>query len=329
VTEPERQRLSWYTAPGWRLDVGSFGRGARRRGIDHVAVDLPTADAGVDPTLDAHADAVHVRTVLDGRRPVASLRQLLWRVVITEASAGHPKVNRLVYLAAFMPDTEDEFLSFMLANSTPEFATGATFGDDGLIRFDPDMVKKLAFQQATSEVASWAAGQLRPMAMGGGGSPTMTGIGWKTIPSTYVVCAEDQSLLPGAQRAGRQSAPPTVSSCPSTTAPPVAPGRDRRSHSQAGDDARTVGAGRRLTAQDPETSHRSSRRRVSGLWSAPSPPLQVCAHRPTPAAPHGGAASHQAISAIPKMTRPPPRMPSVLTPAPCGERQGARRRRND
>ncbi len=171
------------------------------RGIDYVAVDLPTAAAGVDPTLDAHADAAHVRTVLDGLAgPLLLCGNSYGGVVITEASAGHPRVNRLAYLAAFMPDTDDEFLSFMLANSTPEFATGATIGDDGLIRFDPDMVKKLALQQAPSEVASWAADQLRPMAMGGGGSPTLTGIGWKTIPSTYVVCSEDQSLLPDAQR---------------------------------------------------------------------------------------------------------------------------------
>lgn len=202
MTEPRAATVVLvHGAGGGAWMWGPLGAELDARGIDHVAVDLPTAAEGVDPTLDAHADAVHVRTVLDGLDgPLLLCGNSYGGVVITEASAGHPKVNRLVYLAAFMPDTEDEFLSFMLANSTPEFATGATFGDDGLIRFDPDMVKKLAFQQATSEVASWAAGQLRPMAMGGGGSPTMTGLGWKTIPSTYVVCAEDQSLLPGAQR---------------------------------------------------------------------------------------------------------------------------------
>jgi pimeloyl-ACP methyl ester carboxylesterase len=202
VTEPRAATVVLvHGAGGGAWMWGPVDRELDARGINHVAVDLPTATLGVDPTLDAHADAAHVRTVLDRLDgPLLLCGNSYGGVVITEASAGHPRVSRLVYLAAFMPDTDDEFLSFMSVNATPEFATGAEFGEDGLIRFVPEVVKKLAFQQAPSEVASWAAGRLRPMAMGGGGSPTMTGIGWKTIPSTYVVCAEDRSLRPGAQR---------------------------------------------------------------------------------------------------------------------------------
>ena len=111
-----------------------------------------------------------------------------------------PDVKRLVYLAAFMPDTDDAFPGFFTDNSTPEFVTGVLFGADGLVSFDPELVKKLAFQQAPPEVASAAVGQLRPMAMGMSGPPTLSGAGWHDIPSTYVVCSEDRSILPDSER---------------------------------------------------------------------------------------------------------------------------------
>ena len=171
------------------------------RGIAHVAVDLPSVGEGVDPDLDAHNDATYLRGVLDDIGvPVLLCGNSYGGVVITEASAGHAGVRRLVYLAAFMPDTDDAFPGFFTDNSTPEFVTGVILGDDGLVRFDPELVKKLAFQQASPEIASAAVGQLRPMAMGMNGSPTLSGAGWHAIASTYVVCSEDRSIVPDSER---------------------------------------------------------------------------------------------------------------------------------
>ena len=171
------------------------------RGVEHVEVDLPTVGMGVDPGWDVHTDAAHVRALLDGLDgPVVLCGNSYGGAVITEASAGHPDVIRLVYLAAFMPDADDELAAFMPNNTTPEFVTAAAFGDDGLIRFDPELSKKFAFQQAPPEIATWAADRLAPMAMGFGGAPTVTAVGWRSIPSTYVVCSEDHSILPDAQR---------------------------------------------------------------------------------------------------------------------------------
>src|SRR5580700_9811782 len=126
-------------------------------GIPHVAVDLPTCGVDVDPKTDVHADAAHVRAVLeqvDG--PVVLCGNSYGGLVITEASAEHPAVVRLVYLAAFMPDADDEMIAFVTDSSTPEFRSGTIFGDDSLVRFDLEVVKKLAFQQSRAEVASWA-----------------------------------------------------------------------------------------------------------------------------------------------------------------------------
>ena len=177
------------------------GTELRARQVEYSAVDLPSVGEGVDATQDVHTDAAFLRTALDRiDGPVLLCGNSYGGTVITEASAGHGAVARLVYLAAFMPDADDELLSFMPDNSAPEFVAGVVLQDDGLLDFDRELVKRLAFPQAPPDVAEWAVTQQRPMAMGNSGSPTVTGVGWRTIPSTYVVCGEDRCILPAAQR---------------------------------------------------------------------------------------------------------------------------------
>jgi len=170
-------------------------------GVEHLEVDLPTMDENRDPSANFHTDAAHVRAVIDGvEGPVVLCGNSYGGVVITEASAGHPRVKRLVYLAAAMPDAGEEVMADLVSSCTPEFIAGLVFGADGRGGIDAEVVKKVAFQQALPEVADWAGAHLRPMAMGSGGSPTLEGVGWHSIQSTYVVCSEDRSIRPEVQR---------------------------------------------------------------------------------------------------------------------------------
>ena len=181
----------------WKL-VGTHLDAA---GVPHREVDLPTVGEGTDPALDFHADAAHVRAILDEiAGPVVLCGNSYGGVVITEASAGHPGVARLVYLAAYMPDADDNMLEFMSGNCCPEFLTAVTFRDDGLVEFDLEAERKMAFQQAPEDVTEWALSEARPMAMGTRGSQLVTGVGWRGIPSTYVVSGDDRSLQPEVQR---------------------------------------------------------------------------------------------------------------------------------
>src|SRR6478672_323225 len=93
-------------AGSWCWDL--IGPELDARGVRWVAVDRPTVADGVDPATDCHADAGHVRRVVDGiPGPVILCGNSYGGVVITEASAGHDRVRHLVYLAAFMPDESD------------------------------------------------------------------------------------------------------------------------------------------------------------------------------------------------------------------------------
>jgi pimeloyl-ACP methyl ester carboxylesterase len=51
-------------AGSWCWDA--TGKELSARGIEYVAVDLPTVAAGADPMFDCHTDAAHVRAILDG-----------------------------------------------------------------------------------------------------------------------------------------------------------------------------------------------------------------------------------------------------------------------
>jgi pimeloyl-ACP methyl ester carboxylesterase len=178
-----------------------LARELEARDIRHVEVDLPTMDPAGDPSANFHTDAAHVRALLDALDgPVVLCGNSYGGVVITEASAGHPRVERLVYLAAFMPDADEAIVALMLGNVTAEFSAGLAFGADGRIAMNPQAARRVVFPQASDEVAEWAIAQMTAMALGPGGSPTVTGVGWKTIPTTYVVSGEDGSIRPDSQR---------------------------------------------------------------------------------------------------------------------------------
>ena len=179
-----------------------LGKELDTRDIAHVEVDLPSVGFGVDPTNDAHGDAAHLRQVLNSiDAPIVVCGNSYGGVVITEAAAGHQRVAHLVYLAAFMPDADDDLASFLPGNCTPEMTSIAVPTDDGLIAADPEALTKVASQQASAELGEWAAARFRPMAAAAiGASGSVTGVAWREIPSTCVVCTEDRAIEPESQR---------------------------------------------------------------------------------------------------------------------------------
>ncbi len=176
------------------------------RGIQHAEVDLPTVDQSREPTLSSHDDAAYLRAVLDRLDgPLVLVGNSYGGVVITEASADHPPVVHLAYLAAFMPDANEDVQDVLMGSCFPETLAGMQTASDGRIDLDPDVMRKAVLQQATPEMADWAVSKKRPWAMGQSGSPTVLGVGWRTIPSTYVVCGEDHLLKPEVQRQWAES----------------------------------------------------------------------------------------------------------------------------
>jgi pimeloyl-ACP methyl ester carboxylesterase len=170
--------------------------------IPHVEVDLPSCSAP-DTSVDVHDDAAHVLDVarrID--RPVVLVGNSYGGVVITEGGLDAPNVKHLVYLAAHMPDVGESLISVMSGYAMPDFEGGVEVLPDGRMRLDPDVVVRAAVQQAAVADREVMRTRLSPaMSMGTDFAMAFDRVAWREVPSTYVVCADDRSLDPEAQRA--------------------------------------------------------------------------------------------------------------------------------
>jgi pimeloyl-ACP methyl ester carboxylesterase len=187
---------AWAGSWTWREVVAELDR----RGIASVAVDLPSCNATA-PTVDFHDDAAYVRRIIDEvGGPIVLAANSYGGLVITEAADGHTSVKRLVYIAAFMPAPEESLLQVVTEAPNPEMNALLTFREDGLVDLDAEADVKLSLQQASKEAVDFFLENAgKPMSLKGMDG-SVTGAAWRTIPSTYVVCTEDLSLRPDAQR---------------------------------------------------------------------------------------------------------------------------------
>jgi pimeloyl-ACP methyl ester carboxylesterase len=181
----------------WHLVVEELNK----RGLDAVALDLPSADA-TDNTAGPRDDADYVRRVIDDLgTPVILVGNSYGGYVISEAAIGHSAVKRLVFLAAIMPDPGRPLMDIIAEATVPADELGLEFLDDGRIVFDPETDLVSSYQLASPEEVAYIRQHLaRPMSLGTV-QPTIDEPAWKTIPSTYIVCTEDRALRPEAQRA--------------------------------------------------------------------------------------------------------------------------------
>jgi pimeloyl-ACP methyl ester carboxylesterase len=170
-------------------------------GVPYVAVDLPSCSAP-DTSVDIHDDAAHVRATAAGLdRPVVLVGNSYGGVVITEGGLDVPNATRLVYLAAHMPDAGESLITVMSGTATDEFGSAVSVLPDGRMRLDPDVVVRAAVQQAPDTDRDVMRARLAPaMSMGTDLAMTFARVAWRELPSTYVVCADDRSLDPDAQR---------------------------------------------------------------------------------------------------------------------------------
>jgi len=166
------------------------------RGLDTVAVDLPSVGAAPDYDGGLEADADVARAALDSRPgPHVLVGHSYGGMVITAAGAGRTDIARLVYVCAFMPQ-EGESL-FQLTGGKP--APWILQLDDGSTLQDPEYARTSGYSDCDEETTEAAVARLRPQRPTPFGEPIVDAA-WRGIPSTYVVCARDASLPPEVQR---------------------------------------------------------------------------------------------------------------------------------
>lgn len=184
------------------------GAFADASGYAGVIRELQQADLTViappNPLRSLAADAASIRAVveaIDG--PVVLVGHSYGGAVITQASAGLTNVEGLVYLAAFaldegesVGDVQEPFEPTLLAGSarpTPYDAPGAAGGPD--LYIDTKTFRETFCADVPADLAAILAVSQRPVAAATLGEKC-TAAGWKTIPSWYLVSAQDHTINP-------------------------------------------------------------------------------------------------------------------------------------
>ncbi|MFE7454058.1 alpha/beta hydrolase [Streptomyces griseus] len=166
-----------------------FGRVAERLRAAGIEVVAPELHRG---SLSADTAAVQAAVDLAAEPPLVLGHSYGGSVITGVRGAG-----RLVYLAAFVPDTGESAAT--LGGASPRLQEAITSEPDGSTRLRPDLAAEVLYNGCSDPLAAWAVGLLRPQAPGcGRGVPLHHG--WKDTPSTYVVCGRDRVIDPALQR---------------------------------------------------------------------------------------------------------------------------------
>ncbi|MFI8004712.1 alpha/beta fold hydrolase [Streptomyces sp. NPDC086010] len=179
---------AWHGAWCWERLVPEL----TARGWQVFTVDLPSASANPVDNAGMYDDARAIRSRLDGiDGQVTILAHSYGGVPVTEAAATATNVERIVYLSAFQLD-EGDSLAGISGGQMP-------IGDTGTLPVPENPAKHL-YGDASEEDAGRATQQLVPQTVKSFSQP-LTAAAWKTVPSSYIICEQDEILPPAFQEA--------------------------------------------------------------------------------------------------------------------------------
>jgi pimeloyl-ACP methyl ester carboxylesterase len=225
---PQRQSgLLTAGVPGWAVgsrgyELGSLG--VRTVVLVHGAWHGPWCWAKVTPRLAAagvpHAEVELPFTGHDD--DIAATRAALDRIdgtkvlvghsygglVISGAGKGRSDVAQVVYLCAFLVQPGETIIDELAR--VPDLPTAKVLDaivlhDDGTSSIDPDHAVAAFYSLSSTDAARDAIGRLRPMNAKSIFSRCQ-GAPWMQVPSTYVLCDQDQAIPVKGQRRMARSA---------------------------------------------------------------------------------------------------------------------------
>ena len=177
-----------------------IGPSLARRGIRWTGADLPSCRA-TDASVTAADDAAYVRKLIDEiSGPVVVMGKSYGGIVVSGATADHPNVAHLIFVAAMVPAPGEEYSRMTAPARQPDFVEGFRLLEDGRVAMDLEVGALCAFSQATEEDRDVWRRNGAPMSFGRDPTLSFERVGWETIPSTYIVCTEDRAIFPSAQQ---------------------------------------------------------------------------------------------------------------------------------
>ena len=174
----------------------------QERGVASVSPPLPSCgETGVPggpggPGLAE--DVAAVRQVLqDGDEPTVVVAHSYGGIVTAEAAAGVGSVRHLVLISSYLPEIGQSLSDF--GDGTPAPFLDVDPGA-GTFRVRPELLADTFLQDCDAEVRTQAPVHLARQSVQVIGQP-VGAAAWHDVPSTYLVCAQDQGTPAGRQRA--------------------------------------------------------------------------------------------------------------------------------
>ncbi|WP_234020727.1 alpha/beta fold hydrolase [Streptomyces sp. 142MFCol3.1] len=146
-------------------------------------VDLPSAGQECGVEDDARVVREELRRIPG---PVVVVAHSYGGIPATQAVAEADNVAHIVYLAAFQLDVGESLLGFHGA-PVPANPQG--------LQAVPDQPRPLFYSDVPEAQAEAAVKRLVPQSVKSF-SDTLTKAGWHSVPSSYIVCEQDQALTP-------------------------------------------------------------------------------------------------------------------------------------
>jgi pimeloyl-ACP methyl ester carboxylesterase len=179
---------AWHSSWAWQPLIDELSD------VDVVTVDLPSS--GTDPRAlgDLADDAEAVRAALAGiEGPVVVVAHSYGGSPVTEAVRADSGVAHLVYLCAFQLDVGDSLLGSVGGEAPPWWEMHETH----IVAGTPERV---FYNGVPAELTEAAVARLQLQSRSSVEQP-LTRAAWTQVPSTYVVCEQDQAIPVFAQEA--------------------------------------------------------------------------------------------------------------------------------
>ncbi len=153
-----------------------------------------------NPLTSLADDVATTRRVIDAQKgPVVVVGHSYGGAVITEAAAGNPNVKALVFVAAYAPDAGENINSLNEKFAPPALSTALVPDAAGFLYVDRAKVHAVFCADIPTAEAQVIAATQKPIAASSF-TATVHNAAWKTIPSWYMVSAQDQAINPDLER---------------------------------------------------------------------------------------------------------------------------------
>ena len=163
----------------------------QREGFNVVAVQ--------NPLKSLAEDVETTRRVVDAQNaPVVLVGHSYGGAVITGAAASNANVKALVYIAAFAPDVGEPVGAFLRKYPSP-LVSSLVPDEGGFVYIDPAKYREVFAGDLRRRQTRVLAVSQRPI-FSTVLAQSPLGAAWRTIPSWYVVAAEDHALNPDLER---------------------------------------------------------------------------------------------------------------------------------